>query len=44
VLDELSVSGAIARDTRLRLAKEALNYLIEYDYSILTLLQTLERG
>ncbi|NAT11356.1 IMP cyclohydrolase [ANME-1 cluster archaeon AG-394-G06] len=42
IIDELRVSGQIARGTRLRLAQEASKYLVAYESKINELLERLE--
>ena len=38
IIGEIKTQGAIARETRLRLAKEALHYVLDYDSKIAMLL------
>lgn len=42
IIDELRVSGQIARGTRLRLAQEASKYIVAYELKINELLERLE--
>ncbi|HUV02782.1 MAG TPA: IMP cyclohydrolase [Desulfobacteria bacterium] len=42
IIEELENEGAIARDTKLSLAKEALEYLLAYDSQVATLLERME--
>jgi phosphoribosylaminoimidazolecarboxamide formyltransferase/IMP cyclohydrolase len=42
IIDELRVSGQIARGTRLRLAQEASKYIVAYESKINALLERME--
>jgi phosphoribosylaminoimidazolecarboxamide formyltransferase/IMP cyclohydrolase len=42
IIEALENVGAIARDTKLSLAKEALEYLLAYDSQVATLLERME--